>query len=189
MRYNLGGLRAPFTIDVDQRNLANGQPHSFNMSRDDRTVTIQVGETGPRSSGLELVVLRIHASCRFPRGARGLAHIPQALLLLPHKAGPGSPCVICILVPQCPVVPTAVLSSATINRLPAEGPSAAAESALIRVCVCFSLMLFMFPFIRDDISVRFLVLSMSLLPAQPCSRRVGQGIHLLPAAQNNEINK
>uniref|UniRef100_A0A3P8QRF6 Contactin associated protein 2 n=1 Tax=Astatotilapia calliptera TaxID=8154 RepID=A0A3P8QRF6_ASTCA len=42
VRYNLGGLREPFTIDVDQRNLANGQPHSINMSRHDRRITIQV---------------------------------------------------------------------------------------------------------------------------------------------------
>lgn len=42
VRYHLGGLRAPFAIDVDQRNLANGQPHSFNMSRVDRSITIQV---------------------------------------------------------------------------------------------------------------------------------------------------
>lgn len=42
VRYNLGGLKAPFSIDVDQRNLANGQPHVFNMSRVDRSVTIQV---------------------------------------------------------------------------------------------------------------------------------------------------
>lgn len=42
VRYNLGGLREPFSIDVDQRNLANGQPHSINMSRVDRSITIQV---------------------------------------------------------------------------------------------------------------------------------------------------
>lgn len=42
VRYNLGGLREPFAIDVDQRNLANGQPHSINMSRVDRSITIQV---------------------------------------------------------------------------------------------------------------------------------------------------
>ncbi|CAI5673436.1 unnamed protein product [Oreochromis niloticus] len=42
VRYNLGGLREPFTIDVDQRNLANGQPHSINMSRHDRRITIQL---------------------------------------------------------------------------------------------------------------------------------------------------
>ncbi|KAM9331850.1 contactin-associated protein-like 2a [Pholidichthys leucotaenia] len=42
VRYNLGGLKEPFAIDVDQRNLANGQPHSINMSRQDRRVTIQL---------------------------------------------------------------------------------------------------------------------------------------------------
>lgn len=42
VRYNLGGLRGPFTIDADQRNLANGQPHSINMSRVDRSITVQV---------------------------------------------------------------------------------------------------------------------------------------------------
>ncbi|KAG7251518.1 hypothetical protein CRUP_013989, partial [Coryphaenoides rupestris] len=41
VRYQLGGLREPFSIDVDQRNLANGQPHAFNMSRIDRSVTVQ----------------------------------------------------------------------------------------------------------------------------------------------------
>uniref|UniRef100_A0A4W6FRD8 Contactin associated protein 2 n=1 Tax=Lates calcarifer TaxID=8187 RepID=A0A4W6FRD8_LATCA len=42
VRYNLGGLKEPFAIDVDQRNLANGQPHSINMSRVNRSITIQV---------------------------------------------------------------------------------------------------------------------------------------------------
>uniref|UniRef100_A0A3Q1ITD5 Uncharacterized protein n=1 Tax=Anabas testudineus TaxID=64144 RepID=A0A3Q1ITD5_ANATE len=42
VRYNLGGLKEPFTIDVDQRNLANGQPHSINMSRVNRSISIQV---------------------------------------------------------------------------------------------------------------------------------------------------
>ncbi|MEQ2169686.1 hypothetical protein GOODEAATRI_027819 [Goodea atripinnis] len=42
VRYNLGGLREPFAIDVDQRNLANGQPHSINMSRHNRSISIQV---------------------------------------------------------------------------------------------------------------------------------------------------
>lgn len=45
VRYNLGGLKEPFTIDVDQRNLANGQPHSINMSRVNRSITIQVQTT------------------------------------------------------------------------------------------------------------------------------------------------
>lgn len=42
VRYNLGGLREPFAIDVDQRNLANGQTHNINMSRIERTITVQV---------------------------------------------------------------------------------------------------------------------------------------------------
>lgn len=50
VRYNLGGLKEPFTIDVDQRNLANGQPHSINMSRVDRSITIQVQNTHTQTS-------------------------------------------------------------------------------------------------------------------------------------------
>uniref|UniRef100_A0A665WEL4 Contactin associated protein 2 n=1 Tax=Echeneis naucrates TaxID=173247 RepID=A0A665WEL4_ECHNA len=49
VRYNLGGLRDPFTIDVDQRNLANGQPHSINMSRVNRSITIQLDHYPPVS--------------------------------------------------------------------------------------------------------------------------------------------
>uniref|UniRef100_A0A6Q2ZC74 Contactin associated protein 2 n=1 Tax=Esox lucius TaxID=8010 RepID=A0A6Q2ZC74_ESOLU len=52
VRYNLGGLKEPFTIDVDQRNLANGQPHSINMSRSNRTVTIQLDHYPPVSYSL-----------------------------------------------------------------------------------------------------------------------------------------
>ncbi|XP_040921380.1 contactin-associated protein-like 2a [Toxotes jaculatrix] len=49
VRYNLGGLKEPFAIDVDQRNLANGQPHSINMSRVNRTITIQLDHYPPVS--------------------------------------------------------------------------------------------------------------------------------------------
>ncbi|KAK5850192.1 hypothetical protein PBY51_014461 [Eleginops maclovinus] len=49
VRYNLGGLKEPFSIDVDQRNLANGQPHSINMSRVDRSITIQLDHYPPVS--------------------------------------------------------------------------------------------------------------------------------------------
>uniref|UniRef100_A0A674MF98 Contactin associated protein 2 n=1 Tax=Takifugu rubripes TaxID=31033 RepID=A0A674MF98_TAKRU len=49
VRYNLGGLKAPFSIDVDQRNLANGQPHIFNMSRINRSITIQLDHYPPVS--------------------------------------------------------------------------------------------------------------------------------------------
>lgn len=45
LRYNLGGLRDPFTIDIDQRNLANGQPHTVNISRVERDIVIQVKHT------------------------------------------------------------------------------------------------------------------------------------------------
>ncbi|KAM9826950.1 contactin-associated protein-like 2 [Neosynchiropus ocellatus] len=47
VRYNLGGLKEPFSIDVDQRNLANGQPHSINMSRVDRRISIQLDHYPP----------------------------------------------------------------------------------------------------------------------------------------------
>lgn len=49
VRYQLGGLKEPFSIDVDQRNLANGQPHSINMSRVNRSVTIQLDHYPPVS--------------------------------------------------------------------------------------------------------------------------------------------
>uniref|UniRef100_A0A8K9X300 Contactin associated protein 2b n=1 Tax=Oncorhynchus mykiss TaxID=8022 RepID=A0A8K9X300_ONCMY len=42
IRYSLGGLREPFTIDLDQRNMANGQPHHINISRQERNVRLQV---------------------------------------------------------------------------------------------------------------------------------------------------
>ncbi|KAI7792786.1 putative contactin-associated protein-like 2, partial [Triplophysa rosa] len=49
LRYNLGGLREPFTIDIDQRNLANGQPHTFNISRVERDIEIQLDHYPPVS--------------------------------------------------------------------------------------------------------------------------------------------
>ncbi|XP_074544491.1 contactin-associated protein-like 2 [Halichoeres trimaculatus] len=42
IRYSLGGLTEPFTIDVDHRNLANGQPHSVNISRNIREIRLQL---------------------------------------------------------------------------------------------------------------------------------------------------
>ncbi|XP_014876078.1 contactin-associated protein-like 2 [Poecilia latipinna] len=47
VRYNLGGLREPFAIDVDQRNLANGQPHNINMSRQNRSISVQLDHYPP----------------------------------------------------------------------------------------------------------------------------------------------
>ncbi|XP_047187916.1 contactin-associated protein-like 2b isoform X1 [Scophthalmus maximus] len=42
IRYSLGGLTEPHTIDVDHRNLANGQPHSVNVTRNLREIRIQL---------------------------------------------------------------------------------------------------------------------------------------------------
>jgi len=42
IRYSLGGLAEPYTIDLDHRNLANGQPHSVNITRDLREIRLQV---------------------------------------------------------------------------------------------------------------------------------------------------
>ncbi|MCJ8745204.1 hypothetical protein PDJAM_G00127740 [Pangasius djambal] len=42
IRYNLGGLKEPFVISLDHRNMANGQPHSVNISRHDRLVHLQI---------------------------------------------------------------------------------------------------------------------------------------------------
>ncbi|XP_067234833.1 contactin-associated protein-like 2a [Chanodichthys erythropterus] len=47
LRYNLGGLREPFTIDIDQRNLANGQPHTVNISRVERNIEVQLDHYPP----------------------------------------------------------------------------------------------------------------------------------------------
>ncbi|XP_047006175.1 contactin-associated protein-like 2 [Ictalurus punctatus] len=42
LRYNLGGLPEPFAVDLDQRNLANGQPHSVNITRIERELHVQL---------------------------------------------------------------------------------------------------------------------------------------------------
>ncbi|XP_008562273.1 PREDICTED: contactin-associated protein-like 2, partial [Galeopterus variegatus] len=39
--YNLGGTREPYNIDVDHRNLANGQPHSVNITRHEKTIMLK----------------------------------------------------------------------------------------------------------------------------------------------------
>ncbi|TTC44339.1 Contactin-associated protein-like 5 [Bagarius yarrelli] len=41
IRYNLGGLKEPFIISLDHRNMANGQPHSVNISRQERIIHLQ----------------------------------------------------------------------------------------------------------------------------------------------------
>uniref|UniRef100_A0A2K5CZP2 Contactin associated protein like 2 n=1 Tax=Aotus nancymaae TaxID=37293 RepID=A0A2K5CZP2_AOTNA len=42
IRYNLGGTREPYNIDVDHRNMANGQPHSVNITRHERTIILKL---------------------------------------------------------------------------------------------------------------------------------------------------
>uniref|UniRef100_A0A7N8WYI2 Contactin associated protein 2b n=1 Tax=Mastacembelus armatus TaxID=205130 RepID=A0A7N8WYI2_9TELE len=42
IRYSLGGLTEPYTIDVDHRNMANGQPHSINLTRNLREIRLQL---------------------------------------------------------------------------------------------------------------------------------------------------
>lgn len=94
VRYNLGGLRAPFTIDVDQRNLANGQPHSFNLSRVDRSVTIQV-----RKHTLSWTAASSFPFACFVSIPPTHTHTPSPSPS-PAHGRPGSRSVICILVPQ-----------------------------------------------------------------------------------------
>ncbi|MBN3305013.1 CNTP2 protein, partial [Amia calva] len=52
IRYNLGGLKEPFKIDVDHRNMANGQPHSVNISRDEKAIQLQLDHYPPVSYNL-----------------------------------------------------------------------------------------------------------------------------------------
>ncbi|XP_068605403.1 contactin-associated protein-like 2 [Brachionichthys hirsutus] len=42
IRYNLGGVTEPYTIDVEHRNMANGQPHSVNITRKLRKIRLQL---------------------------------------------------------------------------------------------------------------------------------------------------
>uniref|UniRef100_A0A8C2Y7M1 Contactin associated protein 2 n=1 Tax=Coturnix japonica TaxID=93934 RepID=A0A8C2Y7M1_COTJA len=42
IRYNLGGTKEPYNIDVDHRNMANGQPHTVNITRNERDIILQV---------------------------------------------------------------------------------------------------------------------------------------------------
>uniref|UniRef100_A0A8C1GSC1 Contactin associated protein 2 n=1 Tax=Cyprinus carpio TaxID=7962 RepID=A0A8C1GSC1_CYPCA len=55
LRYNLGGLREPFSIDIDQRNLANGQPHTVNISRVERDIEVY---TLPEASDTQFTLVK-----------------------------------------------------------------------------------------------------------------------------------
>ncbi|XP_042187664.1 contactin-associated protein-like 2 isoform X2 [Callorhinchus milii] len=47
IRYSLGGTKEPYKIDLDQRNLANGQPHSVNISRQGKDLLLQLDHYSP----------------------------------------------------------------------------------------------------------------------------------------------
>ncbi|XP_029445441.1 contactin-associated protein-like 2 [Rhinatrema bivittatum] len=47
IRYNLGGTREPYNVDVDHRNMANGQPHSVNITRAGRSIVVQLDHYPP----------------------------------------------------------------------------------------------------------------------------------------------
>ncbi|KAG2458091.1 CNTP2 protein, partial [Polypterus senegalus] len=47
IRYNLGGMKEAFKIDLDHRNVANGQPHSLNISRHKRDIQLQLDHYPP----------------------------------------------------------------------------------------------------------------------------------------------
>ncbi|KAM6919149.1 contactin-associated protein-like 2 [Xenentodon cancila] len=42
IRYSLSALREPYTIDVSHRNMANGRPHSVNITRNFREIRLQL---------------------------------------------------------------------------------------------------------------------------------------------------
>uniref|UniRef100_A0A8C1F1G6 Contactin associated protein 2b n=1 Tax=Cyprinus carpio carpio TaxID=630221 RepID=A0A8C1F1G6_CYPCA len=55
IRYNLGGLRESFTISLNHRNMANGQPHNVNISRQDRLIQLY---TLPEASDTEFNLVK-----------------------------------------------------------------------------------------------------------------------------------
>ncbi|XP_042327132.1 contactin-associated protein-like 2 [Sceloporus undulatus] len=47
IRYNLGGTKEPYNINVDHRNVSNGQPHSINITRIRKELTLQLDHYPP----------------------------------------------------------------------------------------------------------------------------------------------
>ncbi|KAM8980872.1 contactin-associated protein-like 2 [Sarcophilus harrisii] len=68
IRYNLGGTREPYNIDVDHRNMANGQPHSVNITRNEKDIILQLDHYSPVSYSL-------------PSSSDTLFNSPKALFL------------------------------------------------------------------------------------------------------------
>ncbi|KAI1242965.1 Contactin-associated protein-like 2, partial [Lamprotornis superbus] len=52
IRYNLGGTKEPYNIDIDHRNMANGQPHTVNVTRNRRDIILQLDHYPPTSYSL-----------------------------------------------------------------------------------------------------------------------------------------
>ncbi|XP_028607294.2 contactin-associated protein-like 2 isoform X1 [Podarcis muralis] len=64
IRYNLGSTKEPYNINVDHRNVSNGQPHSVNITRQGRFISLQldlypaVTYTLPAASSLQFHSLK-----------------------------------------------------------------------------------------------------------------------------------
>ncbi|KAI6075273.1 Contactin-associated protein-like 2 [Aix galericulata] len=52
IRYSLGGTKEPYNIDIDHRNMANGQPHTVNITRNERDIVLQLDHYPPTSYSL-----------------------------------------------------------------------------------------------------------------------------------------
>ncbi|XP_060103746.1 contactin-associated protein-like 2 [Heteronotia binoei] len=52
IRYHLGGTKEPYNINVDHRNVANGQPHSINITRKGKEITVQLDRYPPMTHSL-----------------------------------------------------------------------------------------------------------------------------------------
>ncbi|XP_069067610.1 contactin-associated protein-like 2 isoform X2 [Pleurodeles waltl] len=52
VRYSLGDTKKPYNIDIDNRNMANGQPHSVNLTRTGRNILLQLDHYPPASYNL-----------------------------------------------------------------------------------------------------------------------------------------
>lgn len=52
VRYSLGDTKKPYNIDIDHRNMANGQPHSVNLTRTGRNILLQIDHYAPASYSL-----------------------------------------------------------------------------------------------------------------------------------------
>uniref|UniRef100_A0ACB8FU52 Uncharacterized protein n=1 Tax=Sphaerodactylus townsendi TaxID=933632 RepID=A0ACB8FU52_9SAUR len=52
IRYHLGVTKEPYNINVDHRNVTNGQPHSINITRNGKEITVQLDHYPPITHSL-----------------------------------------------------------------------------------------------------------------------------------------